>query len=884
MKKLLSLIILSSVFLLNPIFGEEKLLDFWEDSIRGIAWMTKARPLDASIKTNRHPNYHYNWPTKGFKLNHNDFKVGDLSLGFYPEECKSPGKVGFLGNLWGGSWQLDSEMELTFYLKTTGENNQDKWEVVLVDDQDKKAMGTLTGVNTSNEWKEVKYPLNNLKVEVGFNWDSVELLEFVADFDKQSVIHFDGVCFKGKSSTVGVSDKSVTQRMKEARENKGFRINYAMSIAALGHSNEHFKAVTAFAKMYLGEDLEGANQLLVEHIERSVRLNDSWCLLTTPLYCRIYFWFSERVGKFPGRLDPKVEKLLLKTIWDRTYVKNDIHWSKKSTWWMDGSENHDLNAKASNLVSSLIFMNEPEYKDLIYPDYGFGGGYKYGASGYYGKGIDPSERHNGGRANLKLEDQGEYNAEDHYHAWKDFLKEYFSERARRGFFLENSADGYSKHTLNMVDLAYQYCGDEELKKIIGDFYTVYWADWAQKQISGVHGGPKTRHKTANTKGFDSTVSLIKTLLGGSADGGIWWYWNMFNDYELPKVVWHMALDRQGMGEFVYQARGIGEEENLWPRPLGAERTLLCDTDSRILKYNYVTPDYVLGTQMDHPGLVHSHLSITSRWQGLIVDQSPKSRVVPVSYPESKRDIPDDKKYQDTSNVMQNFQHKNVLIMQQARNFYRINPTWFPGLSPKDEEPQVIALYTGNDWDEKLEREGWVFLKKGQAYAAVKPVLWDKEYEDEMSKKGQLTQAHFNDIASQSTVKIHDKAYKWSVDNVFIELESRYSPVILQAGREAEYGSFEGFITKIISNPIALNKTVVPGFYILTYRPFGEEGVEMEFNAGTTDMPMIDGVPVNYELPMTFDSPYLSAEYKSGKIRLEFGEERLDLDFPYVRSK
>ena len=47
-------------------------------------------------------------------------------------------------------------------------------------------------------------------------------------------------------------------------------------------------------------------------------------------------------------------------------------------------------------------MDEPDYKDRIYPDHGFGGGYFYGHSGYLGKSTDPKRVHSsGGRANLE---------------------------------------------------------------------------------------------------------------------------------------------------------------------------------------------------------------------------------------------------------------------------------------------------------------------------------------------------------------------------------------------------------------------------------------------------------------------------------------------------
>ncbi|MDP7120592.1 MAG: hypothetical protein QF395_09735, partial [Arenicellales bacterium] len=67
----------------------------------------------------------------------------------------------------------------------------------------------------------------------------------------------------------------------------------------------------------------------------------------------------------------------------------------------------------------------------------------------------------------------------------------------------------------------------------------------------------------------------------------------------------------------FLSRRPGEEENLWPRPKGNERTLMCDTESRFLRYSWVTPDYVIGTQMDHPAAVHSHSSSAARFNGVV---------------------------------------------------------------------------------------------------------------------------------------------------------------------------------------------------------------------------------------------------------------------------
>ena len=110
------------------------------------------------------------------------------------------------------------------------------------------------------------------------------------------------------------------------------------------------------------------------------------------------------------------------------------------------------------------------------------------------------------------------------------------------------------------------------------------------------------------------------------------------------------------------------------------------------------------------------------------------------------------------------------------------------------------------------------------------------------------------------------------------LKDRFSPVIIQAGDQKEYGSFEAFMAQTQQAPIALHKTVVPSFNILLFTPPTEDAPEIVFNAANNEIPMVDNEYINYEHPQTFDSPYIQSEYKSGKIQIEYGGETLDLDF------
>ena len=846
--------------------ANDKPLDFWDEELRIFGTAASDQHVDVSLADRRNVTYRQ----AGFELDHADHVEGDLSVLYTPRMADMPRRFGFVAGLWGESWNLSSAMSLRLWIRVQDDEAPDLWRVRLVDRAGGEATGELTGTDTAGEWRELTLPLEGLQTPAGFDWTQVALCEFDVGFGEEARIHLDGIRFTGDGTMIGVTDKPLTQRSAEAESSRAARVTHAFERTASKSANP---IVSAFAKMFLGEDLDTANQVLMEQLAKSSD-GDTWNLLHTPLYCRFYYMFSSRKGKYPGRLSLEAEALLLSTLWERTAAKNDIHWSRQSTWWLDGSENHDLNAKASNLVTSRIFMDEPDYKDRIYPDYGFGGGYHYGHAGYYGPGVDIASRHGGGRANLA--DGKQYNAKDHYEAWLAFLKTYFRERAQRGFFLEYGSPSYSKHTLNFVDLAYQYSGDEELHRLIDDFLTLYWAEWAQVSISGVRGGPKTRHHKTPVEG-GGTSSLISFHLGGPADAGVWWYWNLINDYKLPPVIWRMALDRSGMGSYTYSARGIGEEEDVWPRPLGTERTLTVDTEARFLKTTYVTPDYTLGTQMDHPAAIHSHLSITGRWHGMTFAQSATSRIVPVGLlsPSNPHNhlVSADKSF-DLELMLQTAHHQQILIVQQARRWTAVHPEWYPN-HPDYSRP--MGIWMGTDWDEQTERDGWVFVRKGRAYAAVRPILWDEKYEKEHKKRTEGNQVFFNAPDDLPTVKLREDCYSWNQDRSILMLEDAHSPVIIEAGRSSDYSSLEDFAADVVDNPIALYKTVVPGSNVLVYS--GSNGApEIVFNAGVPEIPTIGGEPMNYSYPMTFDSPYLKSEYGSGKIHIEYGGEPLTLDF------
>jgi hypothetical protein len=792
-----------------------------------------------------------------------------------------PERFGFVSGLWGERWDLSADRVLRFWVKVADDRVQSRWDVHLVDSNGVVATTEIDGV--TGQWVELSIAKSSWRPEAGFAWESVVALEFEGEFGNRARVHLDGVRFEGGGQILGVTDKPLEQRMAEAAASRDMRIADAFRREArvaeedfpspergLAHPQ---KLTTAFAKMLMNEDLETANRLLREELEASSVLT-VWSLYETPLYVRMYNLFSSQSRVHPGRLTPETEALLLRTLWERNEVENDIALTRQSTWWMQGSENHDLQAKASSISASTIFMNVAEYRDRIYPNYGYGAGYHYGHAGYYGPGVGFDSRHGGGRANLS--DGQDYRPADHHRAWVDFFQDYIAERGRRGFFLEHASRGYAKHSLSFLHLATNNADNEDLEALWDEFYTVYWADWAQTSISGVRGGPKTRHQ--NDVGGPSdreTADLISFHMGGPGNAGPFHYWNLLDDYELPEVVWRMALDRSGMGTFTVRSRGVGEEENVWPRPLGNERSLLVDTEARFLRSTHVTPEYTLGTQMDHPAAVHSHLSIAARWHGMTFAQSPLARIVPVGL----RDQPDENgrlpPEWDMELVLQSLHDENTLILQQARRWFSVHPEWFPGGPQKYN--RHMGVWFGNAWDERIERDGWVFVRSGDAYAAVRSVTWDAAYERSLAATGVGNQIFFNKPYDPPTVRLLTDSYTWNEAGTIMELRDNFAPVLIEASTTEDHPTIEAFITDILDNRLELHKTVVPGWHILVYVGLGGDEREIVFNAGTTEIPTIGGEYVNYSHPMTWDSPFMSSEYMSGVVTLQYGDDRLVVD-------
>ena len=653
--------------------------------------------------------------------------------------------------------------------------------------------------------------------------------------------------------------KDIDKHILEASKTKKDRIGLAFENASGRGLREAFMPL--FADLYLGKNLDATNNTLLKvfttedtKLQEKYRLTDPWCLVFKQVAYHLYYSFGSKSQKYPGRLYPETEKALLELLWKKTLYKNDIHIARESTWWMVGSENHDIVAKVSNLISSQIFMNEPDFQDRIYPDLGTGAGEEYWFHHMYGKNRLTGPH---GRANNK--DGIEYNAAAHYQAWLNYFEDFFTERAKKGFFLEMGSSNYMATTMSYLTDIYDLVEDEHLKNKAHKFLDLAWADWAQEQLHGVRGGAKTREKRG-WQWADSMYRFARFYSGGEGDSSSHFFAQLLSDYEWKPIIWQLALDREGRGEFASIRRQPGEDEAVMPRPLGTERSMLVDTESRFVRYSWITPDYILGCQMDHPIAPHSHLSIQNRWQGITIKGEQGVRIFP-----STLNVDKAGEHQLFSNgYTRCVQDQNVMIVQQSRGFTVITPDWYPNKPRSDKD---YGVYFGNKLDHIEEKQGWIFVEHGDAYLAVKPMMG--EYAQGWRiLKDEASPGFYSEIIEDS--------YVWNKDKSLNYLKDRYAGVIFESSRREHYPTLKDFISAILKNPIALQKTVVPGFHVLKYT--GLNGTEFYFNLANNEIPMVNGKSIDYSPKAVFNSPFVQSDYNSGVIKLKIKDKALKLDF------
>jgi hypothetical protein len=396
---------------------------------------------------------------------------------------------------------------------------------------------------------------------------------------------------------------------------------------------------------------------------------------------------------------------------------------------------------------------------------------------------------------------------------------YFTERAKKGIFIEMMSQDYNEKSVKGMFNVYDFADDPELKRRAGLYLDLYFTYWGEEQINGISGGGKARiysDISPSTSGLGylffgigNKPRFTSTLLSAMTTG-----------YRPPLVVVDIACDIKGRGQYEVQQRVLGlAEPKYYTPPVYHMRT----DYGGVMRYSYCTPDFIIGTAMSEarPYEDWAMISSQNRSQGAIFAGNTAAGILPqCEHTRNNR----------AYNSMWSVQRKGTLISQKLKYSRATGQTriWFAseGLS------------------EPAEEKNWVFSESEGAYAAVRVVDGGHHWEKENSRTRTMG--------------------KW------LYCDNEYSPVILEVDQKSNYKSFDEFRARIVGNAFSFSKNIL--------RYTGIYGDSFTFFADYSKVPQIDGVAVDYAPSKVYDSPFLKSDWNSGVVNIQKGTRSLILNF------
>ncbi len=561
----------------------------------------------------------------------------------------------------------------------------------------------------------------------------------------------------------------------------------------------------AMAAFWNGEQLEEANEALKKKArlyidDRDLRNDRDSFYWAADVLCRIVEFFGREGSIAPGRLSGEAEDELLEMMWlyakEHSYIGEvrwftdpppaisqpiSAEWKESGTWHVGESENHHV-MKFSTLWHFSRFLDRNS-------DYG-------------------NREYNDG-----------HTAGEHHRAWTAYAKEYIRERGRKGLFIEMANGGYGAHTLKGIYNFYDFAGDPRLRELAGKLIDLYYASWAQEQIDGVRGGGQSR-----VGNFRSGMNAVRHIM--------WFYLEIgdrqeivreratvaTSDYRMPLVVMDLARSIEDRGEYEVRERRPGLALDGY---FGNPDYRLRRDFGGILRYSYVTPDFIMGMPLveARPFEEWTLISSQNRRHGVIFRGHVHARLAPICDAEGA-----------TFNEQWGVQRKGTMIVQKLPEGYSRGAgdlqVWFSGPGLRD----------------SVARGDWVFVEAEGAYAAVRPARGGHGWKDPES----------------------------GPPGVWMTLDDGRSPVIIEVARKTDFENFEAFQEQVGQRAPQWRQDVL----VFT----GLNGDTFTFYADRSALPEINGEPIDLAPEQAFDSPFVRSDWNSGIVTIRKGDRERRLDF------
>ena len=504
---------------------------------------------------------------------------------------------------------------------------------------------------------------------------------------------------------------------------------------------------------------------------------------------RLYGLFNARSGTFPGRLTSAaqhhMEAEFHKVAFQTRF--NDYRHSSSldDLWTFRGSDNHIFASRSSSLLASQFLKNSPDLADRAFED-----------------GRKPAE---------------------HYEAWRKYWSKVLDERAKRGIYIEVGSPSYEDETRQAIQNIRDFAEDPILRQKAEMLLDVTYALIAQDSLrNGVRGGAKSRVYTFKDKFFYGGDDPNYNLIFGPPGSPPARTDQATSTYFPPPVVVKLGRDvlARGIYENVQRVPGVGERKAK-VSTLAAERS--------VLRYGFVTPSYVMGSFVLDPAATYAPISGQNRWQGIVFEGDRAARIAPRIARITRNGALD--REQRVMDGFASLQDRNVLIVQRSKGVGGSN--------------MRVEVYLSSTFDRVDEEEGWIFVREGTAFGAVR------------------------------VVGTAPKAYQWlnpaeknknsDPNRNVVTLQDPDSPVIIVAGEASDYANdFAKFKAALKAQKVEHDRQGLR-FADLTF--YGPQKV------GSRTGQTVDLSPARL-----YDSPFVRSEWESGKIFMRFGNDAASFDF------
>jgi hypothetical protein len=415
------------------------------------------------------------------------------------------------------------------------------------------------------------------------------------------------------------------------------------------------------------------------------------------------------------------------------------------------------------------------------------------------------------------------------------IDKYITEHIKKGW-LEYNSPCYVEKDVGCLIMLAEWADDPLLRKKAAMALDVLFAEHAVLNLEGMLCGPACRVYRAGNEGILPLELGHNSRCDAKCSGSYPMMYVLFGQgrphfygvlgapllatsgYVPPAAVRKLATTGAQRGSYEFKARRPGHASRLFRSDPNADEPSPESFNARV--YAWVTPDFVLGSFQEvqgRYGAVRS-LPLTSvlRMKG-----STRRAIYTDTMLGSRKEM--------AAAAVDCVQHKNVSIGRGSCG---------------------QAYFATDDFDEVVEKNGWIFIRAGGTFAAYSLV---------------------------------GAGYKWqhadsaAVYGDFIKFNRPDAPFVLEAAQASDYaGDFPRFQADVLDNRIEQK----PAGLLYESCSAADKGPSAETFALTLrygELPLLNGTPIDLDGYNTFDSPYLNSAWDSGIVTLRFGPYQMTID-------